>query len=358
MKKKNALITGINGQDGSYLAEILLKKNYVVHGIIRRASLINTKRLDKIFQDPLKENRSFFLYYGDLTDTTFLNNLIDDIMPDEIYNLAAQSHVKVSFDNPEYTTQVNAMGCLKILEKIKNLSRKKKIKFYQASTSEMYGNTNQKKQNENTRFNPQSPYAISKLFAHNLTKFYRETFNLHASNGILFNHESPRRGETFVTRKIVIGIKNILSGKIKTLYLGNLYAKRDWGHAKEYCEMQYKIMQLKKPTDLVIATGKSYSIKYFTEKCFEEIGIKIKWKGKKLNEYAQISKVNNKKIKNLKIGQKVVAVHKKYFRAADVNYLNGDSLKARKLLNWKPKNNIKTLIKDMIYSELDHNLLK
>tara|TARA_A100001011_G_scaffold372128_1_gene430209 strand:+ start:522 stop:1598 length:1077 start_codon:yes stop_codon:yes gene_type:complete len=353
LKKKIALITGINGQDGSYLAELLLNKNYIVHGIIRRASSINTKRLDKIFQNPLNEKRSFFLHYGDLTDGTFLNKLIDEILPDEIYNLAAQSHVKVSFDNPEYTTQVNAIGCLKILEKIKNLSKIKKIKFYQSSTSEMYGNTDQKKQNENTRFNPQSPYAISKLFAHNLTKFYRETFNLHASNGILFNHESPRRGETFVTRKIVIGIKNLLSKKIKTLYLGNIYAKRDWGHAKEYCEMQYKIMQLKKPTDIVISTGKSYSIKYFIEKCFEEIEIKIKWKGKNLNEYAQISKINNKKIKNLKIGQKVIAVHKKYFRASDVNYLKGDSSKARKLLNWKPKINIKRLVKDMIHSELN-----
>ena len=353
MKKKIALITGVNGQDGSYLAEILLKKNYIVHGIIRRASLINTKRLDGIFQNPLKKNRSFYLYYGDLTDTTFLNKLIDEILPDEIYNLAAQSHVQVSFDNPEYTTQVNAMGCLKILEKIKNLSKFKKIKFYQASTSEMYGNTNKKKQNEDTKFNPQSPYAISKLFAHNLTKFYRETFNLHASNGILFNHESPRRGETFVTRKIIIGIKNIVLGKIRTLYLGNLYAKRDWGHAKEYCEMQYKIMQLKKPTDLVVSTGKSYSIKYFTEKCFEEIGIKIKWKGEKLKEHAIVDKINNPKLKKIKKGQKVVAVHKKYFRAADVNYLNGDSSKARKLLNWKPKNNIKELIKDMIHSELN-----
>ena len=356
MKKKVALIFGITGQDGSYLAEILLKKNYIVHGVKRRSSSINTLRVDHIYQDPHDKNYRFRLHYGDVTDSLSVSNIIKEIRPNEIYNLAAQSHVKVSFDNPEYTTQVNAIGCLKILEKIKNLSKIKKIKFYQSSTSEMYGNTNQKKQNENTRFNPQSPYAISKLFAHNLTKFYRETFNLHASNGILFNHESPRRGETFVTRKIVIGIKNIILKKIKTLYLGNLYAKRDWGHAKEYCEMQYKIMQLKKPTDIVISTGKSYSIKYFIEKCFQEIGIKIKWRGKKLNEYAEISKIDEKKIKNLKVGQKVVAVHKKYFRASDVNYLKGDSSKARKLLNWKPKVGIKKLVRDMIHSELNGDI--
>ena len=352
MKKKIALITGINGQDGSYLAEILLKKNYYVHGIIRRTSLINTSRLNEIYEDPLKKNKSLFLHYGDLTDATFINQIIDKILPDEIYNLAAQSHVKVSFDNPEYTTEVNAIGPLKLLEKIKNISNKKKIKFYQASSSEMFGETKTQKQNETTAFNPQSPYAISKIFAHNLTKFYRDTFKIHASNGILFNHESPRRGETFVTRKIVIGIKNILLGKSKTLFLGNIYAKRDWGHAKEYCMMQYKIMQLKKPTDIVISTGKSHTIKYFVEKCFSETGIKIEWKGKKLKEHALIKLIKNKNVKNVKKGQKVVAIHKKYFRAADVNYLKGDSTKAKKLLNWKPKTNINGLIKDMIASEL------
>lgn len=356
MKKKIALITGVNGQDGSYLSEILLKKKYIVHGIIRRSSSINTRRLDSIYEDPFKKSKKFFLHYGDLTDASFIDEIIDKILPDEIYNLAAQSHVKVSFDNPEYTTMVNSLGCLRILEKVKNIKKKKKIKFYQASTSEMYGNINKVFQNEKTPFNPQSPYAISKVFAFNLTKFYRDTFNIFASNGILFNHESPRRGETFVTRKITIGIKNLLLGKEKKIFLGNLNSKRDWGHAKEYCEMQYRILQLKNPTDLVIATGKSYSIRYFVEKCFNQLGIILEWKGKGLKEKAIVRKIKNLKIKNIKIGQEVINVSEKYFRPSDVEFLRGDSKKARKLLKWKNKTSIQMLIKDMLRSELKNVL--
>ena len=291
MKKKIALITGINGQDGSYLAEILLKKNYIVHGIIRRSSTINTHRLDSIYEDPLKKNKKLFLHYGDLTDTSFVNRIIDTTQPDEIYNLAAQSHVKVSFDTPEYTSDVNSLGPLRILEKINNF-KKKKIKFYQASTSEMFGNTKSKLQNENTIFNPRSPYAISKLMSHYYTKLYREAYDLFACSGILFNHESPRRGETFVTRKITIGIKNLINAKQQFISLGNLNSYRDWGHAREYCEVIHKIMQQKKPDDYVISTGKAYSVKDFVIEAFKNIGISLIWKGKGLQEIGVISKAN------------------------------------------------------------------
>ena len=273
MKKKVALITGITGQAGSYLAELLLKKKYKVHGIVRRASLINTHRIDHIY-----ENKNFKLHYGDLTDPLGLNNLINNIKPDEIYNLAAQSHVSVSFQIPEYTTDVNAMGCLRILEIIKQ--SKKKIKFYQASTSELYGKTIQIPQNENTKFNPVSPYSISKLYAYWITKYYREAFGIFACNGILFNHESPRRGETFITRKITIGLAKILNGKMKTLEVGNLNSMRDWGHAREYAEMQWLMLQSKLAKDYVISTGKQYTIKNFIDICFKYLGLKVKWKGK------------------------------------------------------------------------------
>ena len=348
MKKKVALITGVNGQDGSYLAEFLLSKGYLVHGIIRRSSTINTARLDHIYEDPLKSNKKFFLYYGDLSDTSFINRIIDKTKPDEIYNLAAQSHVQVSFDIPEYTTDINATGSLRILEKIKNSNSKKKIKFYQASTSEMFGNTQKKKQNENTLFNPQSPYAVSKIYSYYITKLYRESFDLFACNGILFNHESPRRGETFVTRKITLGLNDLINGNKKNIILGNLNAKRDWGHAKEYAEMQWKIMQHKYPEDFVISTGKSYSIKQFVELSFKLVGINLFWKGKGLNEKGIIKKINNKKIKNLRKGQIVIKVDKKYYRPAEVNFLKGDSSKAKKILKWTPKISFINLVKDMI----------
>ncbi len=354
MKKKIALISGISGQDGSYLAELLLKKKYVVHGIIRRSSLINTSRLNKIYEDPFKKNKKLHLHYGDVTDASFISNLIDNILPDEIYNLAAQSHVKVSFETPTYTTIVNAIGCLIFLEKLKAIKKKKNIKFYQASTSEMFGNIkNYKKgQNENTPFNPVSPYAASKVFAHQLTKIYRESYNLFACSGILFNHESPRRGETFVTRKITIGIKNLIYGKQKNITLGNLYSKRDWGHAKKYCESMYLILQQKKPEDFVIGTGKSYSVKNFIDMCFDTLSIKLKWLGRGQKEYAIIKKLPVK-YKNLKINQKVIKINKKYLRPLEVQYLKADSKKAVKKLNWKNTMNFKSLVKDILLEELN-----
>jgi len=348
LKKKVALITGVNGQDGSYLAEFLLDKGYLVHGIIRRSSTINTARLNHIYEDPLKRDKKFFLYYGDLSDTSFIDRIIDKTKPDEIYNLAAQSHVKVSFDIPEYTTDINATGCLRILEKIKNSTYKKKIKFYQASTSEMFGNTNKNKQNENTLFNPQSPYAISKIYSFYTTKLYRESFKIFACNGILFNHESPRRGETFVTRKITIGLNNLINGIKNNIILGNLNAKRDWGHAREYAEMQWKILQHKNPEDFVISTGKSYSIKQFVELSFKLVGIDLIWKGKGLKEVGIINKINNHKIKKLKVNQVVIKVDKKYYRPSEVDFLKGDSSKARRLLKWTPKISFINLVKDMI----------
>jgi GDPmannose 4,6-dehydratase len=350
LKKKIALITGINGQDGSYLAEYLLKNNYIIHGVIRRASTINTKRLDAIYENPLKKNKKLILHYGDLTDTSFVNNIIDEILPDEIYNLAAQSHVKVSFDTPEYTSNVNALGPLRILEKIKNV-KNKKIKLYQASTSEMFGNTKSNSQNEKTIFDPRSPYALSKVLAHYNIGMYRDAYKIFACSGILFNHESPRRGETFVTRKITIGIKNLINKKQKYISLGNLYSYRDWGHAKEYCEIIHKIMQQKKPEDYVIATGKAYSVKDFVIEAFKYIGISLSWKGKGITETAFISKTN-KKFKNLKLNQTVIKINKKYFRPLEVDYLKGDPSKAKKALKWKNKITFKKLVQEMVESEI------
>jgi GDPmannose 4,6-dehydratase len=350
LKKKIALITGANGQDGSYLCEILLKKNYIVHGIIRRSSSINTHRLNNIYEDPLKKKKKFYLHYGDLTDTSFINNIIDKILPDEIYNLAAQSHVQVSFDTPEYTTDVNALGPLRILEKIRNI-KIKKIKFYQASSSEMFGNTKSKKQNEYTYFNPKSPYAISKLLSHYNTVIYREAYGLFACSGILFNHESPRRGETFVTRKITIGIKNLINNNQKCIHIGNLYSYRDWGHAKEYCEIIHKILQQKKADDYVVSTGKTHSVKDFINEAFKCIDIKLLWTGKGLNEKAIIIKTNAK-YKNLKLHSTVIKVNKKYFRPIELDYLKGDSSKARKFLKWKNKISFQNLVKDMVENEI------
>jgi GDPmannose 4,6-dehydratase len=338
--KKIALIFGVTGQDGAYLSEFLLKKNYVVHGVKRRSSSLNTKRIDHIYQDPHDRNRKFILHYGDITDSISVANIINKVKPNEIYNLAAQSHVGVSFEIPEYTANVDAIGALRILEAIRFLKLEKKTKYYQAGTSEMFGKTISKFQNEQTRFYPRSPYAAAKLYAHWITVNYRESYSIFACNGILFNHESPVRGETFVTKKIVSSLWKIKNRDLDKFYLGNLYAKRDWGHAKDYVEAMWKILQQKKPDDFVIATGKQFTVKQFVNLVCKELKIKIFWRGRGLNEKAYDDK-----------GKIIIATDKKYFRPAEVDNLLGDSTKARKLLKWKPKFNIKDLIKDMILYE-------
>ncbi|MBD1158909.1 GDP-mannose 4,6-dehydratase [Pelagibacterales bacterium SAG-MED19] len=342
MKKKIALIFGITGQDGSYLSEFLIRKNYIVHGVKRRSSSINTKRVDHIYQDPLESRRNFFLHYGDITDSSSVSQIISDTKPDEIYNLAAQSHVAVSFEVPEYTANADALGALRILEAIKFHKLEKKTKFYQAGTSEMYGKVQSIPQNEKTDFYPLSPYGVAKLYAHWITKNYREAYKIYGSNGILFNHESPRRGETFVTKKIVNALCKIKLGIQKKLYLGNLDAKRDWGHAKDYVEAMWKILQQKQPDDYVIATGKQYSVRQFVNLVSKKLGFKISWKGKGINEkgFDQISK------------KTVIECNKKYFRPLDVNTLLGDAKKAKKKLKWKPKININQLVDDMISEEM------
>jgi len=338
--KKKALIYGVTGQDGSYLSELLLKKKYEVHGVKRRSSSLNTSRIDHLYEDPHQKNKHFILHYGDISDSISVSNLISKIKPDEIYNLAAQSHVGVSFQIPEYTANVDGLGALRILEAIKSLNSVKKIKFYQAGTSEMFGKTDGGFQNEKTKFYPRSPYAASKVYAHWITINYRESYNLFACNGILFNHESPVRGETFVTKKIISGLCKIKKKKLNTLYLGNLYSKRDWGHARDYVEAMWKMLQQKKPEDFVIATGKQYTVKQFINLVCKELEIKIKWKGKGLKEKAYDNK-----------GQAIIKIDKSYFRPTEVDSLLGDASKARRILNWKPKMNISDLIKDMIAHE-------
>tara|TARA_B100000035_G_scaffold216653_1_gene185747 strand:- start:248 stop:1330 length:1083 start_codon:yes stop_codon:yes gene_type:complete len=352
MKFKKALITGITGQDGSYLAEFLLKKKYIVHGIKRKSSSFNTSRIDHIYDNEKFKNK-FFLHYGDLLDPNSLSKIIRSIEPNEIYNLAAQSHVGVSFQLPNYTTQVNSIGTLNLLQAIKDCGLSKKTKFYQASTSELFGEIQEKRQSEKTKFYPKSPYATSKLFAYWITKNYRESYKIFASNGILFNHESPRRGETFVTRKITIGLSKIIYGLEKCLYLGNIYSLRDWGHAKDYVEMCWKVLQFKKPDDFVIATEKQYSVKFFVEQCFKYLGIKIKWFGKGINENAKIIKFNQTKYPNLKKNMTVVRINKRYFRPNEVNNLIGNANKAKKMLKWSPKRKIQHLIKEMMDSDLE-----
>ncbi len=339
-KKKVALIFGITGQDGSYLAELLLKKNYIVHGVKRRSSSINTSRVDHIYQDPHEKNYKFRLHYGDITDSSSVSSVIKDIKPDEIYNLAAQSHVAVSFEVPEYTANADALGALRILEAIKFHKLEKKTKFYQAGTSEMFGKVQSKPQNEKTPFYPQSPYGVAKLYAHWIVKNYREAYKIFGCNGILFNHESPRRGETFVTKKIISALCKIKEKKQKKLFLGNLNAKRDWGHARDYCEAMWKILQQKKPDDYVIATGVQYSIKQFVNLTAKKLNLKIKWKGKGLKEKAYNEK-----------GEPIIECDKNYFRPLDVNTLLGDAKKARKKLKWKPIENIDSLIDEMIAAE-------
>ena len=342
MKKKVALIFGITGQDGSYLAELLLKKGYIVNGVKRRSSSINTFRVDHIYQDPHEKSYKFRLHYGDITDSSSVSNLVKKTQPDEIYNLAAQSHVAVSFEVPEYTANADALGALRILEAIKFHKLEKKTKFYQAGTSEMYGKVQKIPQDEKTNFYPLSPYGVAKLYAHWITKNYREAYGIFACNGILFNHESPRRGETFVTKKIVSALCKIKKGKQKKLFLGNLNAKRDWGHAKDYCEAMWKMMQQKKPDDYVIATGKQYSIKQFINLTAKQLNLKINWKGKGINEKAYDNK-----------GYPIIECDKNYLRPLDVNTLLGNSKKARKKLKWKPKVNINSLISEMIKLEND-----
>ena len=337
--KKKALILGITGQDGSYLAEFLLKKKYQVHGIKRRTSTPNTSRIDHIFDSINFDNKKLIMHHGDLSDSGSLNRIINSINPDEIYNLAAQSHVKISFQIPEYTSDVNALGPLRLLEIIRHYKRKK-IKFYQASSSEMFGKS-KPPQNESTIFQPRSVYAISKIFAFNTVVHYREAYGIHASNGILFNHESPRRGVNFVTRKIIQGLLRIKKGEQNILTLGNLYSKRDWGHAKDYVESMWKILQHKKPNDFVVATNKSYSVKDFVNISAKKIGFKIKWINKGLKEEG-IDEITKKKIIN---------VNKKYFRETEVDNLIGDFSKAKKILKWKPKYSLNQLIDDMIQNE-------
>ena len=345
MKKKVALITGITGQDGSYLAEFLLKKKYEVIGLKRRSSLFNTDRIDHLYIDPLEKKTNFKLFHSDMNDGSSIFNLINNLKPDEVYNLAAQSHVKVSFEIPEYTANSDALGALRFLEAIKSSDRSKKIKFYQASTSEMYGNCKKTPQNEKTVFKPDSPYAAAKLYAHNITKIYREAYGIFACTGILFNHESPRRGETFVTKKIVKGLAEIKYGKKKRLSLGNLDAKRDWGHAKDYIEMQWLMLQQDEPDDYVIATGRTETIKKFIEISAKKLNWNkdinrpsIIWEGEGLNEIGRRADTN----------EIIIRVDARYFRPAEVDLLIGDSTKAFKNLNWKPKISLEQLIEEMI----------
>ena len=338
--KKKALIFGVTGQDGAYLSKLLLRKGYIVHGVKRRASSINTYRIDDIYSDPLLKKNNFFLHYGDVTDSISVFSIINKIKPNEIYNLAAQSHVAVSFDLPEYTTNADASGTLRILESIVRVD--KKIKFYQAGSSEMFGKVVQIPQTEKTPFYPRSPYGVAKVYSHWITINYRESYKIFASNGILFNHESPLRGETFVTKKIVKALCNIKLKKQKKLFLGNLAAKRDWGHAEDYVYAMWKILQYKNPDDFVICTGKQYSIKEFVNMVSKALKMKIRWRGKGINEKAYDDNNNC-----------IIECSKKYFRPAEVDTLIGNSSKAKKLLKWKPKHDIYSLINDMISYELN-----
>ena len=337
---KKALITGVTGQDGSYLAEFLLNKGYEVHGIKRRTSLINTSRIDHLFQDKHEPNLKFILHHGDLTDSTSLIRIIQEVQPDEIYNLAAQSHVKVSFEEPEYTANSDALGALRILEAIRILKLEKKTKYYQASTSELYGSVKESPQNEKTPFYPRSPYGVAKLYAYWITVNYREAYGIYACNGILFNHESPVRGETFVTRKITRALARIKLGLQKTLYLGNLNAMRDWGHAKDYVEVQWLMLQQEKPSDFVIATGKQYSVRDFINLAAKNLDMKIEWKGKDEDE---IGICENKEI---------IKIDTNYYRPTEVESLLGDASKAKKDLGWEPKISFEELVKEMVDEDL------
>ncbi len=361
-KKKVALITGITGQDGSYLAEFLIEKGYVVHGIKRRASLFNTERVDHLYQDPHVNAQNFFLHYGDLSDTSNLIRIIQETEPDEIYNLGAQSHVAVSFESPEYTADVDAIGTLRILESIRILGLEKKTRFYQASTSELYGLVQEAPQKESTPFYPRSPYAVAKMYAYWITVNYREAYAIYACNGILFNHESPRRGETFVTRKITRGLANIAHGLEKCLYMGNIDALRDWGHAKDYVRMQWMMLQQDQPEDFVIATGIQYSVRQFIEWAALELGVKLQFKGDGVNEKAIVLSIEGDKAPALKIGDVVMQIDPRYFRPTEVETLLGDSSKAKDKLGWVPEITVQEMCKEMIAFDLSeakrHALLK
>lgn len=348
--KKVALVTGITGQDGAYLAELLLSKGYVVHGIKRRSSLINTQRIDHLYADPHVAS-NFHLHYGDLSDSTNIIRIIQDVQPDEIYNLGAMSHVKVSFDEPEYTAQVDGIGTLRILEAVRLLGLTKKTKIYQASTSELYGLVQEVPQSEKTPFYPRSPYAVAKMYGFWITVNYREAYDMFAVNGILFNHESPLRGETFVTRKITRGVSQIALGQLDKIYLGNLDAKRDWGHAKDYVEAMWLILQQEKPEDFVIATGITTTVRDFIRMAFSEVGIEVEFSGDGVNEVAKIAKCNNP-LYQLAIGTEVVAVDPRYFRPTEVELLIGDPTKAKEKLGWKLKYDLPALVKDMMDSDV------
>ncbi len=349
---KVAFITGITGQDGAYLAEFLLKKGYTVHGLKRRSSLFNTGRIDHIYADPHQAERKFILHYGDLTDSTNLIRIIGDIQPDEIYNLGAMSHVSVSFDSPEYTANVDGMGTLRILEAVRLLNLTKKTRIYQASTSELYGLVQEIPQKETTPFYPRSPYAVAKLYGYWITVNYREAYDMYACNGILFNHESPIRGETFVTRKITRAVARIALGLQDTLYVGNMSAKRDWGHAKDYVEAMYLMLQRDKPEDFVIATGRTTEVREFIRMAFKEAGITVEFKGEGTDETAVITAVSEEYAEHVNIGDVVVKVDSRYFRPTEVELLIGDPSKANEKLGWKPKYTLEALITDMISSDI------
>lgn len=349
---KKALITGITGQDGSYLAEFLLEKGYEVHGIKRRASNFNTQRIDHIYQDPHVDHQRLVLHYGDLTDSSNLTRIINEVRPDEIYNLAAQSHVAVSFESPEYTADVDALGTLRLLEAIRFLGLEKKTKFYQASTSELYGLVQESPQKETTPFYPRSPYAVAKLYAYWITVNYREAYGMFACNGILFNHESPRRGETFVTRKITRSFANMAVGLEECLYLGNMDALRDWGHAKDYVQMQWMMLQQDHPQDYVIATGEQYSVRQFVEWSAQELGIQLRFEGDGVDEIGIIESIHSDQCSTLKVGQIIVRVDPRYFRPTEVETLLGDATKAEQELGWKAKISVKELCAEMVRDDL------
>ncbi len=351
-KPKVALITGVTGQDGSYLAELLLKKGYVVHGIKRRSSQLNTQRVDHIYQDPHFDDARFHLHHGDLSDTSNLIRIVQETQPDEIYNLGAQSHVAVSFDSPEYTADVDGMGTLRLLEAIRILGLEKKTRFYQASTSELYGLVQEIPQKETTPFYPRSPYAVAKLYAYWIVVNYREAYGMYACNGILFNHESPRRGETFVTRKITRGLSNIALGLESCLYMGNLDSLRDWGHAKDYVRMQWMMLQQQEPEDFVIATGVQYSVREFIDMSARELGITLRFEGEGVHEQAIVHRIEGNKAPALKPGQVVVKVDPRYFRPTEVETLLGDPAKAKASLGWVPQIALQEMVSEMVVSDL------
>ena len=361
-KQKVALITGITGQDGSYLTEFLLEKGYMVHGIKRRASSLNTQRVDHIYQDPHIENANFKLHYGDLSDTSNLIRIVQETQPDEIYNLGAQSHVAVSFESPEYTADVDAIGTLRLLEAIRILGLEKKTRFYQASTSELYGLVQEIPQKETTPFYPRSPYAAAKMYAYWITVNYREAYGIYACNGILFNHESPRRGETFVTRKITRGLANIAQGLESCIYMGNLDALRDWGHAKDYVRMQWMMLQQETPDDFVIATGVQFSVRQFIVWSAAELGITLKFEGNGVDEIATVASIVGDKAPGIKVGNVIVRIDSRYFRPTEVETLLGDPAKAKQKLGWVPEITVQEMCEEMVASDLaqakQHALLK